>query len=454
MSTLCIFDIVSVLVDMQAREGKGNMNAETATTIAQCVGGLPFSGVSLPAGPATRAALRTWLIRCGMKSATVMGLAVETLRAAYSDPEHLAALTNRDLESARIAGGSAATSAYRPTRAPDVVITPTVTITDVLDETPTSEPPAPPLPAPPPVTKTIPATPDAQAALNKLAASLAEVVGLNGAKAAPLDEARVIELVKAHSAAPTIHVVEIKSPDAPAVTIDNAHCLLKDVLTWMSSGAHVALVGPAGSGKTELARQVAEALGRKFYLTGALDSPYKLVGFIDAQGRYQRTPFRDAIEHGGLFLLDEVDASSPGVLLTINAALANGHMDFPDGIMPVHQDFVCMIAANTYGRGADRQYVGRNQLDAATLDRFAFLEVDYDEDLERRLAGNDAWHKRVTKLRRAVRETKTRMVVSMRASIRGAAALKAGVHQKDVENALIWKGIDSDTRAKIEGAAK
>ena len=47
-----------------------------------------------------------------------------------------------------------------------------------------------------------------------------------------------------------------------------------------------------------------------------------------------------------------------------------------------------LAAANTWGRGGDQQYVGRNQLDAATLDRFVLstLHVDYDTDLERDIA--------------------------------------------------------------------
>ncbi|MCH7728630.1 MAG: hypothetical protein IH991_19420, partial [Planctomycetes bacterium] len=73
------------------------------------------------------------------------------------------------------------------------------------------------------------------------------------------------------------------------------------------------------------------------------------------------------------------------MLVVVNAALANGHLRLPDGTtVDRHADFVCAAAANTFGTGADRQYVGRNQLDAATLDRFAAcrLAFDYDVDLE------------------------------------------------------------------------
>jgi cobaltochelatase CobS len=38
--------------------------------------------------------------------------------------------------------------------------------------------------------------------------------------------------------------------------------------------------------------------------------------------------------------------------------------------------------ANTFGTGADRQYVGRNQLDESTLDRFRIGQIERDYDSE------------------------------------------------------------------------
>ena len=51
------------------------------------------------------------------------------------------------------------------------------------------------------------------------------------------------------------------------------------------------MAGPAGSGKTSLAEALAKALGLPFFFNGAIDSPYKLAGFIDAQGRINRPAF-------------------------------------------------------------------------------------------------------------------------------------------------------------------
>jgi cobaltochelatase CobS len=170
---------------------------------------------------------------------------------------------------------------------------------------------------------------------------------------------------------------------------------------------------------------------------------------MDATGKYVRTQFRDAYEKGGVFLLDEVDASDPDVLTTFNSAFANDFMPFPDGICKRHKDFVALAAGNTYGRGADRQYVGRNQLDAATLDRFVVIDVDYDEIAELAWAANDDWTLYVQQVRKAIGEEKVRHIVSPRASIYGARLLAAGMERSLVEERCIWKGLDVTNKSRV-----
>lgn len=170
---------------------------------------------------------------------------------------------------------------------------------------------------------------------------------------------------------------------------------------------------------------------------------------MDAQGRIVSTEFRKAYENGGLFLFDEIDASYPQAVLAFNAALANDYMDFPDKRVQRHKDFYCIAAANTYGQGADRQYIGRNQLDAASLDRFVFLDWKYDENLERDLAGNEEWSNYVQKVRKLINLNKIRHVVSPRASIFGAQLLARGLERSIVEETVLWKGIDDATKQKI-----
>jgi MoxR-like ATPase len=227
------------------------------------------------------------------------------------------------------------------------------------------------------------------------------------------------------------------------------HRLFPTLLQILSTKLNVYLVGPAGSGKTYAAQKCAEALGVQFYFTGAIASEFKLTGFIDAQGHIVSTEFRKAFENGGLFLFDEIDASYPQAVLAFNAALANDYMDFPDKQVKRHENFYCIAAANTYGQGADRQYVGRNQLDAASLDRFVFLDWKYDENLERELAGNQEWSDYVQKVRRFIEAMKIRHVVSPRASISGAKLLASGIEREIVEQTILWKGLDEARKNKI-----
>lgn len=228
------------------------------------------------------------------------------------------------------------------------------------------------------------------------------------------------------------------------------HFQFPDLVKMSSTGLNIFLVGPAGSGKTTAAINVAKALGVEFHFTGAIASEFKLTGFINASGGIVSTEFRKAYENGGLFLFDEIDASYPQAVLAFNAALSNNYMDFPDKRITRHENFYCIAAANTYGQGADRQYVGRNQLDAASLDRFVFIDWKYDEKLETELAKNEEWSTYVQQARKVIEDLKIRHVVSPRASMHGATLLAIGIERAVVEQTCLWKGMDEATIQKVK----
>jgi cobaltochelatase CobS len=97
---------------------------------------------------------------------------------------------------------------------------------------------------------------------------------------------------------------------------------------------------------------------------------------------YVSTEFRKAFEFGHVFNLDEIDHANPNVLGVLNSALANKQMAFPDGMVTRHDNFIVVASGNTFGTGATAQYVGANPIDAATKDRFAVMEIHYDEAIE------------------------------------------------------------------------
>lgn len=271
-----------------------------------------------------------------------------------------------------------------------------------------------------------------------------------------LDEERVVELVREHSRAPRTVNLELTKTDGKKVTVEGCHKELPTVLAMINAKVDVCVVGPAGSGKSTMFEQIAESLELDYYFQGAVQQEHKILGYQDANGTYHRTQFRDAYENGGLFVFEEFDGSSARALLAINNAVAGQWADFPDGKIARHSDFICVMAGNTYGTGASRQYVGRQQLDAATLDRFAFHEVGYDEAMERKAAlaffeGADTWVTEVQSFRKKVEAAGVRHVVSPRASIMGAKMLKAGVSHEVAVSSLLHKGLSADQLAQLAG---
>lgn len=224
------------------------------------------------------------------------------------------------------------------------------------------------------------------------------------------------------------------------------HEKFETVLKYVANKEPVFLTGPAGSGKNELCKQVAKALDLPFYFTNAVTQEYKLTGFTDAMGNYQPTQFYQAFTEGGLFMLDEMDASIPEVLVILNAAIANGYFDFPApiGFKEAHPNFRVIAAGNTLGHGADFEYVGRNQLDGASLDRFAVIQINYSPVIEEAMAcGNDELLKFCREYRKAAVDNGLNIIVSYRAIKRLAKMVQLLGVSEALETGLV-RGLEHD----------
>ena len=300
--------------------------------------------------------------------------------------------------------------------------------------------------------------PDAMA--KAIAQAVAGAMAAMPAPAQDLDEERIIELIQTYSYQPAVITLEVIDHEGVRERITGLqHQQTPEVLGWLMAGVNVWMAGPAGSGKTTMAENCAKALTLPFYSCGAVQNEYKLTGFVDAEGRTVRTSFREAFEHGGLFLWDEVDASAANALVAFNQALANESFAFPDGMVKKHPDFIAVAAANTFGTGATAEYVGRNRIDAATLDRFAQVEIHYDELLEQELANQiypefgRTWAKDVQRYRRAAHTAGLRHLITPRASLHGAKGLRAGLPRQQIVNNLIRRGLDQASWSKLESWA-
>jgi cobaltochelatase CobS len=246
-------------------------------------------------------------------------------------------------------------------------------------------------------------------------------------------------------------IVEIKRNELPPIEMGIQHrnfpLLLKMCSAAMRSGSHlnVWIYGPKGSGKTSAAENVCKALFGsldKYHYNGALATSFQVTGFMDANGKYVSTPFRQAWEHGGVYLFDEIDGSMPDALLALNGALANGVASFPDKMVPRHKDCIIIAGANTTGLGGTTEYVGRFKQDAALTDRFVYLDWPHDMALEDYLCANKDWLKIVRNVRDNCQRIKYKgQIPSMRASIYGEALLAAGIELEYVIDATIRKGV-------------
>ena len=224
------------------------------------------------------------------------------------------------------------------------------------------------------------------------------------------------------------------------------HSKFETVLKFVANNEPVYLTGPAGSGKNVICKQVADALGLDFYFTNAVTQEYKLTGFTDANGNFHESQFYKAFTNGGVFMLDEMDASIPEVLIILNAAIANRYFDFPAPIGKVnaHENFRVIAAGNTLGHGADANYVGRNTLDAASLDRFAMIEIDYDNRIALNVTNNNTTLVVFcNNFRKAAEKNGLQVIVSYRAMSR-MAKMESMMDAKELLKTCLVKGLEKD----------
>ena len=210
----------------------------------------------------------------------------------------------------------------------------------------------------------------------------------------------------AEKARPVVH--HVKTPSKTVVLKD---VILpkefEEILRYASIGVPVMMVGPTGCGKTFIAKQVADALELPF---GAIScsigqSESELKGWLlptgnNGQFQYKPSEFVRIYENGGVFLFDEGDNLDPNYGKIINMALSGTdgfHLPqrYDKPFVKRHKDFVPLMGANTFGAGGDLQYVGAEQLDESTLDRFraGTVVMDYSAEVEEMLVDADilAW---------------------------------------------------------------
>ncbi len=190
---------------------------------------------------------------------------------------------------------------------------------------------------------------------------------------------------------------------------------------------------------------------------------------MDAHGKFHEPPFvtlakyaRDNPDSGAVFCMDEFDNGNPGIIATINSAMANSWFTTAEGeFVSWGNNFVIIAAANTYGTGPTAEFSGRNRMDAATLDRFMYLPWETDLEVERVLVHAhlaehpkgkllaDDWLKVWRQTRASVESNGLKIFVTMRGAINGARLLSADVPVKEVFARVLGNKIPADQLRKI-----
>jgi cobaltochelatase CobS len=290
--------------------------------------------------------------------------------------------------------------------------------------------------------------------------------------AASINEERVVEIVQSAIAEA---VKDIEAPKQYIIVRGKAEIALpkgdyvrpetQTVLDFFAAGINPLLVGPAGSGKTTLLKNVAMMLGKKYSSNScsAGMSESALVGWllpVGTNGSFIHVPapfvtaYEDDDDNGTLHNLDELDAADANTIVYCNEALgANPGDGFT---LPIRHErpfvrrsekFFCGATANTYGTAGDRLYVGRGQLDGASLNRFWTIDVGYDATLEERMchAGLLEWARRT---RQQIEACKLRRIVSTRQLIQGSRLIANGMSLATVKRHFT-NGWSADDLAKV-----
>lgn len=224
------------------------------------------------------------------------------------------------------------------------------------------------------------------------------------------------------------------------------------ILKLVASGENVYLYGPAGSGKNTICAQVAKALNLEFYYQNTLVTKFDVSGYKNAQGEFEETAAYKAMKNGGLLMLDELDNSQAEAIIALNAALANGYYTFGNGEqVKLHKNFRCMAAGNTNGQGATEEYCGRFAMDESSRDRFAFIRIGYNSDIEKSLSkGHTDILEFVHDLRNACKSLQIKLIAGYRAI--GKLAKFYETDTEAVLNAFIFRGMQKDDIRQIAAA--
>ena len=213
------------------------------------------------------------------------------------------------------------------------------------------------------------------------------------------------------------YVTPTVDSDGFSISDDNWRLLLRNILT----GTNTMMIGPTGTGKTELVMLACRKLGIEcnVYNMGTIFDPIsELLGvhrLVGGSSTFDYAKFAKDVQKPGVILLDELSrapVTTNNVLFPCLDSRRVLPVDMAGGddlrVIPLHPKCVFVATANV-----GSEYTGTMSMDRALVGRFFPLELGYMESEE---------EKKVLVKRHGISESDARNIVTVAATVRNKHA--------------------------------
>jgi len=244
-----------------------------------------------------------------------------------------------------------------------------------------------------------------------------------------------------------------------------------EVADCILHGEHVYIYGPAGCGKSTMARMICRELGKEPYevdFSSGIDEATFIgtqVATTDDNGnpvtKFQYGLFPKAVMEGRPIIVNEADMGQPQYLAALHGILEENDsklviLDNGAEVLYPKEGFCVIATGNSAGGGDDNgDYSGVNMLNKAFLDRFsAFFEMGYskkESQIVKKLLINSKKHltQPIMHLVKDIRKLKEQETVDSLFSTRKLIMLAGKVNRWGVKRAIelvILARLDKDER--------